>query len=188
MIPARTKNRRHRNHTEAAREEFRRANENYDNLRIISFLRPEIMYLLGGGWPVNPKDKPDKNLRKASAFVSLRLFTVAAIFLGMVLVIAAPLRADPAPKIDCHTADRVAAFTALLKTKPRKGLVENFILKNNVAKNAPYPKKNPSLIIASISDSNCDPMDYQHDQHVFYISFRKNVAVSFTRALASGGP
>jgi hypothetical protein len=66
--------------------------------------------------------------------------------------------------------------------------VEDFIRKNNVTVDKPYPRKNRSLLIASISDSDCDPLDYQHERQIFYIRIRKSKAVSFERTLASGGP
>ncbi len=111
-----------------------------------------------------------------------------AIFLGFVLLFPDPARADTVVKKDCHTADRVAAFAALLRTKPERWAAESFISKNNVTREESHPVKKRALMIASIGDSDCDPMDYQHDRHVFYIRFEKHVAVSFTQALASGGP
>jgi hypothetical protein len=113
--------------------------------------------------------------------VSMMKFIAAAI---LVLLSALPARAA-----GCQTEARAAAFEALLKTKPKRAAVEDFIEKNHIYRDKAYaPRKSPSHLVAVISEADCDPLDYQHTQHVFDVMFRKGVVSGFSENLASGGP
>jgi len=111
---------------------------------------------------------------------------LAVIFLSLV-ILGFPAFARAAA--GCNTEGRVAAFEALLKTKPARAAVEDFIRKNHVYRDKAYaPRKSPSKLIAVISDADCNFLDYQHTQHVFYVRFKKGVVSEFSENLASGGP
>ena len=111
---------------------------------------------------------------------------IAAVFLVLALALVLP---GPAGAAGCNTEGRAAAFQTLLKTKPTRAAVEDFIAKNHIYRDKIYsPRRSPSKLVAVISDADCNPIDYQHTQHVFYVTFKKGVATEFTENLASGGP
>lgn len=89
----------------------------------------------------------------------------------------------------CDTDARVAAFETLLKTHPARAAVEDFIRKNHMRRDKMYaPRKSPARLVVSISESDCDPADYQHTMHIFDVAFKKGVVTSYTESLMSGGP
>lgn len=111
---------------------------------------------------------------------------IAIVFLAVALAFSGPA---VAMSKGCNTDARVAAFEALLKAKPARADVESFIKKNHIYRDKMYtPRKSPSRLVVSISEADCDPLDYQHTQHIFDVKFRKGVVADYTESLMSGGP
>lgn len=107
-------------------------------------------------------------------------------YIALVILAALIARSPAAAKeAGCDTAARVAAFEKLLKAKPTRAAVEAFIEKNRIFCEK---GKRRSRMAVSISEADCNPIDYQHPQHIFDITFEHDIAASFSESTVSGGP
>ena len=86
----------------------------------------------------------------------------------------------------CDTERKIDAFTRFLETKPKTKQLKHYLRKNKIHK-----YQNGSQFIATIAQSDCSSLAYQHDeQHLFDIKFKDNAVDNFTitSKILKGGP